>query len=151
MQISSRFSIGVHILSLLAIRTQDHHTSEWIAASVGTNPVVIRRVLGQLKKAELVHVRAGSGGATLAKTLEEITLLDVYRAVEVVEEDNLFHVHEQPNPACPVGANIESVLRLLTLKAQSAMEGVLAAVTMRELVDVLAKEIEVKSAARPNV
>ncbi|MEK0313356.1 Rrf2 family transcriptional regulator [Cohnella sp. 56] len=147
MQISSRFSIGVHILALLAIRPQDHHTSEWLAGSVGTNPVVIRRVLGLLKKAGLANVRAGSGGATLARELDEITLLDVYRAVDVVEAGNLFHMHEQPNPNCPVGANIEQVLRLLMLKAQSALEGVLAAVTLRELVDVLAMEIRTKGAA----
>nr|WP_240546394.1 Rrf2 family transcriptional regulator [Paenibacillus artemisiicola] len=146
-QISSRFSIGVHILSLLAINPNEHQTSEWIAGSVGTNPVVIRRVLGQLKKAGLANVRAGSGGASLARGLGEISLLDVYRAVEVVEEGKLFHVHGQPNPDCEVGANIEQVLRLLLLKAQDAMEGVLAAVTMAELVDVLAREIK-RSAAR---
>lgn len=148
MQISSRFSIGAHILSLLAVRPQDHHTSEWLAGSVGTNPVVIRRVLGYLKRAGLVHVKAGSGGATLARGLSEITLLDVYRAVDSVEEGNLFHIHEQPNPACPVGANIERVLRLMVFKAQAAMEGVLAAVTMAELVDVLAHEIAEWDAAR---
>ncbi|MBM7568560.1 Rrf2 family transcriptional regulator [Paenibacillus sacheonensis] len=142
MQISSRFSIGVHILSLLAVNSGAHLTSEWIAGSVGTNPVVIRRVTGQLKKAGLVEVRAGSGGATLARGLESITLLDVYRAVDAVEEGKLFHMHEQPNPNCEVGANIEHVLRLLMLKAQDAMEGVLGAVTMRELVDVLAVEIK---------
>lgn len=147
MQISSRFSIGVHILSLLAINPHEHNTSEWIAASVGTNPVVIRRVLGQLKKAGLASVKAGSGGAALARPLDQVTLLDVYRAVEVVDEGELFHVHEQPNPACDVGANIEGVLRLMLVKAQRAMEGVLAAVTMEELVNVLAREINTKKAA----
>ncbi|MBD8497944.1 Rrf2 family transcriptional regulator [Paenibacillus arenosi] len=146
MQISSRFSVGVHILSLLAINPNEHHTSEWIAGSVGTNPVIIRRVLGYLKKAGLVHVRAGSGGATLARELDEITLLDVYRSVEVVEEGKLFHVHDQPNPSCPVGANIETVLQLLLVKAQHAMEGVLEAVTMKELVEVLSNQIKTKSA-----
>lgn len=147
MQISSRFSIGVHILSLLALNPHEHHTSEWIAASVGTNPVVIRRVLGQLKKVGLASVKAGSGGAALARPLDQVTLLDVYRAVEVVDEGELFHVHGQPNPACDVGANIEGVLRLMLVKAQQAMEGVLAAVTMEELVNVLAREIKTKKAA----
>ncbi|RTE09971.1 Rrf2 family transcriptional regulator [Paenibacillus whitsoniae] len=147
MQISSRFSIGVHILSLLAIHPTEHHTSEWIAGSVGTNPVIIRKVLGYLKKAGLVNVRAGSGGATLARSLEEVTLLDVFHAVDVVEEGKLFHLHEQPNPACEVGANIEQVLRLLLVKAQSAMEGVLREITMKELVEVLAQEIKAKRTA----
>ncbi|WP_103105119.1 Rrf2 family transcriptional regulator [Brevibacillus reuszeri] len=134
MRISSRFSVAVHILSLLSVDPHAHNTSEWIAGSVNTNPVIIRRVLGQLKKAGLVHVRAGAGGATLAKDLEQITLLDVYRAVEVVEEGQLFHIHDQPNPNCPVGANIQFVLELILTRAQHAMEDILGGVTMSQLV-----------------
>ncbi|MFC5472132.1 Rrf2 family transcriptional regulator [Cohnella suwonensis] len=145
MQISSRFSIAVHVLSLLAINPSAHHTSEWIAGSVGTNPVIIRRVLGHLKKAGLANVRAGSGGATLAKEMGDIRLLDVYRAVDVVEEGQLFHMHDGPNPQCEVGANIETVLRLLFGKAQAAMEAVLADVTLEELVHVLAEQIKTKA------
>jgi len=142
MKISSRFSIAVHILSLLAISPHAHCTSEWIAESVGTNPVIIRRILGQLKKAGLVRVRAGSGGASLAKALSGIRLLDVYRAADVVGEGELFHIHEEPNPACPVGANIQAVLQLLLAHAQEAMEKVLAEVTMEELVAELVERNE---------
>jgi len=141
MKISSRFSVAVHILSLLSIESSERCTSEWIAGSVNTNPVIIRRVLGQLKKAGLVHVRAGAGGATLAKDLGQITLLDVYRAVDVVEEGQLFHIHEQPNPQCPVGANIQFVLELILTRAQDAMEQILAGVTMEQLVSDLRHEI----------
>lgn len=141
MKISSRFTIAVHILSLLSIEKNGHCTSEWIAGSVNTNPVVIRRITGQLKKAGLVHVRPGAGGAYLLKELEDITLLDVYRAVEVVEEGELFHFHEQPNPDCSVGANIQSVLELILRRAQTAMERVLAEITMRELVADLVKRM----------
>jgi len=141
MKISSRFSIAVHILALLSLSRDAHCTSEWIAGSVGTHPVIIRRILGQLKKAGLVSVRAGSGGASLVRDLGEITLLDVYRAVEVVEEGSLFHIHESPNPSCEVGANIQAVLELILTRAQEAMENVLKGVTMEELVGVLAKRI----------
>ncbi len=134
MKISSRFTVGVHILSLLSIDNHESCTSEWIAASVNTNPVVIRRLMGQLKKAGLVQVRSGTGGAYLLKDLGEITLLDVYRAVEVVEEGQLFHIHEDPNPNCPVGANIQAVLQLILQRAQHAMEQILADITMKELV-----------------
>ncbi|MBW5447221.1 transcriptional regulator [Cohnella sp. CFH 77786] len=133
MKISSRFSIAVHILSLLDKANGAHCTSEWIGDSVGTNPVVIRRILGQLKKAGLAGVRAGTGGAYLLKGVAEVTLLDVYRAVEVVEDGELFHIHEQPNPDCPVGANIQAVLELILRRAQNAMEAVLADITMNEL------------------
>jgi len=145
MKISSRFSIAVHVLSLLAINPAAHNTSDWIAGSVGTNPVIIRRILGQLKKAGLVKVRAGSGGASLSRGLAEIDLLQVYRAVDVVEEGRLFHIHEDPNPQCEVGAHIQAVLGLLLSRAQEAMEGVLRGITMEELVNVLSREIKAKA------
>lgn len=133
MKISSCFSVAVHILSLLALEPNTHHTSEWMAGSVNTNPVVIRRVTSQLKKAGLVHVRPGTGGATLCKPPGDITLLDVYRAVEAIAEGELFRFHDHPNPKCPIGANIESVLRLVMLRAQVALEQVLADMTLDQL------------------
>jgi Rrf2 family protein len=141
MKISSRFTVAVHILSLVTIENSALCTSEWIAESVNTNPVVIRRVMGKLKNAGLIQVRRGTGGAKLHKPLNEITLLDVYRAVEVVEEGELFQFHEKPNPNCPVGANIQAVLELILNRAQEAMEKILDEVTMEELVTVLSKKI----------
>lgn len=141
MKISSRFAVAVHILSLLAVNPTSHNTSEWIAGSVNTNPVIIRRVLGKLKKAGLVNVRSGTGGAYLVKELQDITLFAIYHAVEVVQEDNLFHLHEHPNPKCPVGANIQSVLQVVLISAQSAMEEVLVKVTMAQLVTGLVEKI----------
>ncbi|MET3657980.1 MULTISPECIES: Rrf2 family transcriptional regulator [Sporosarcina] len=141
MKISSRFTVAVHILSLVAIESNELCTSEWIAESVNTNPVVIRRIIGKLRNVGLIQVRQGLGGATLQKPLKDITLLDVYRAVEVVEEGELFQFHEKPNPNCPVGANIEAVLELILLRAQEAMESVLHEITMEELVSVLTQKI----------
>lgn len=145
MKISSRFSIAVHILSLLEISKDAHNTSEWIAGSVNTNPVIIRRLLGQLKKAGLVQVRAGTGGAYLTKGMSGISLLDVFRAVDVVEEDQLFHIHEQPNPECPVGASIQVVLELVLKKAQHAMEAVLSQITLEDLAADLIKNNQKQS------
>jgi Rrf2 family protein len=142
MKISSRFTVAVHILSLLALEPSAHCTSEWIAGSVNTNPVVVRRIIGKLKKAGLVDVRPGAGGAYLLKETKEITLLDIYRAVEVVEEGELFQFHEQPNPNCPVGANIQAVLEIILLRAQAAMEKILEEISLEELVNNLAKQIE---------
>ena len=56
-----------------------------------------------VKKAGLINVKRGSGGADIEKPLEEIKLLNVYNAVECVEEGKLFHFHENPNQLCPVG------------------------------------------------
>jgi len=141
MKISSRFTVAVHILSLVTIENSALCTSEWIAESVNTNPVVIRRVMGKLKNAGLIQVRRGTGGASLLKPLKEISLLDVYRSVEVVEEGELFQFHENPNPNCPVGANIQAVLELILNRAQEAMERILDEVTMEELITVLTKKI----------
>ncbi|GGF99038.1 Rrf2 family transcriptional regulator [Paenibacillus abyssi] len=136
---SSRFSIAVHILSVVSWNSS-LSTSEFIAGSVNTNPVIIRRIISSLKKAGLVSVKAGTGGTYLNKELDEITLLDVYRAVEVAQQGELFNFHEHPNPACPIGANIESVLRKNMLKAQTAMEQELAQVTLKQLVSELSEK-----------
>jgi len=133
-QISSRFSIAVHILSLIAV-TPEPCTGDYLAGSVNTNPVIIRRISGMLKKAGLIDVRPGVGGATLRRSPEEITLLMAYQAVQAASEGELFHFHDHPNPACPVGRNIEALLRKEMRAAQQAFEARLAATTLRQLAD----------------
>lgn len=113
-----------------------------MAGSVNTNPVIIRKILSYLKKAGIVDVRRGAGGAYLRKDPSELTLLDVYRAVEVVEEDKLFHFHQDLNPDCPVGINLQNVLELILVQAQEAMEQVLKNVSMDQLFHAL--QIKIK-------
>ena len=118
-----------------------------MAGSVNVNPVIIRKTLGQLKKAGLVRVEAGVGGASLAKPPEEITLLDIFRAVEPKEEP-LFHFHENPNPACPVGREVHGILSGYLDAAALAMENQLRAVTLQQLIDDLRqKEMTEKSSS----
>ncbi|MDO5784542.1 MAG: Rrf2 family transcriptional regulator [Eubacteriales bacterium] len=134
MQFSSRLPIAVHIL--LCIRQFDgvyKITSNFLASSVNVNPVIIRKTLGQLKAAGLVTVEAGVGGASLAKAPEDITLLDIFYAVEPQEE--LFHFHENPNPNCPVGKNVHAVLDDKLHSVQKAMTDQLAAITLQSLID----------------
>lgn len=135
MQISTRFSMAVHTLLVIGyFAPEQRATSTFIAKSVNANPVVIRRVLGQLKDAGLVEVEMGLGGATLACDAEQITLLDVYRAVESSEE-HLFNFHEDPNPACPVGRNIHAALDGELDAAQAALENRLAQTALADLLD----------------
>lgn len=133
-QISTRFSIAVHILSLIAVTPNDC-TGDFIAGSVNTNPVIIRRIMGMLKKVGLVDVRPGVGGASLLKDPDQITLLDIYHAVNVTEENQLFRMHENPNIKCPVGRNIENVLQAELKDAQSVMEHRLAQTTLDQLIE----------------
>lgn len=132
-QISTRFSIAVHALALIAISPNDC-TGDFIASSVNTNPVVIRRIMGMLKKAGFVDVRPGVGGASLLKDPDRITLFDVYRAVNATEKNQLFRIHENPNYDCPVGRNIEQVLQAELKDAQSLMEQRLAQTTLGQLI-----------------
>ena len=130
------------MLAVDAFREQKT-TSEFLAASVNANPVVIRRILQQLKAAGLVGVKAGSGGAYLIKNMQEITLFDVYRATECVEGE-LFHFHESPNPACPVGKNIHAVLAQHLAAAQTAMENQLKKTTLADLTAALRARMQEK-------
>ena len=143
MQISSRFTIAVHALICIETFKNDYKvTSDFLASSVNVNPVVIRRLLQQLKKAGIVKVVRGSGGTDVEKPLNEITLLDIYNAVECVEEGKLFHFHENPNPLCPVGKNIHAILDIRLEKIQKAMEKELESVTIQDVMKDTKKLIE---------
>ncbi len=109
MAANSQFSMAVHILTMLATAGDENVKSECIAASVNTNPVVIRRVLGQLNAAGLVASQTGAtGGTRLAREPKDISLCEIYKAVSCGE---VFALHAKaPNQDCPVGKNIESVL-----------------------------------------
>ncbi len=131
-QISSRFSIAVHILSYVSCMPEQC-TGDDIADSVNCNPVIVRKIMGMLKKAGLVEVRAGIGGAHLTKSPEEITLLDVYRAVDVTEDNQLFGFHN-PVPACPVGHAVNTELSMHLKAAQDAMEQRLNQVTIQHII-----------------
>ena len=136
MQIGSKFTIGVHIITAIDyFKELDRVNSEFLAGSIGVNPVIVRTVISQLREAGLVKTQRGSSGAELAKPLNEITLYDIYRAVgSVDEEEGLFHFHEQPNPDCPVGRNIHRVLDQRLIDVQRAMEEKLRSTTLADIV-----------------
>lgn len=136
MQISSRFTIGLHILTAIDTFQNDYKvTSEFLAGSIQTNPVVVRRILGQLKKAGLIESSQGVAGITIPKPLDQITFYDVYTAVEPVEEGDLFRFHDSPNPDCPVGRNIHRLLDGKLREIQNAMEEKMRRYTLEDLHD----------------
>lgn len=134
MQISSRFTLAVHILACLDKFGGEYKvTSDFLAGSTNVNPVIVRKILGQLKSAGLVEVARGSGGAAAARPLGDITFLDIYKAVECVDNEGLFHFHENPSENCPVGRNIHAVLDDKLERVQSAMEKELASITLEDV------------------
>jgi Rrf2 family protein len=129
---NSRFAVATHVLTLLASSEGEPLTSEYMASSVNTNPVVIRRVLGRLRDANLVRSHPGPGGGwQLARPARGITLRDVYRAVE---GEGLFAMHaSEPSPRCPVGASIREILIGRFDDAQLAMEAALQRTRISDL------------------
>lgn len=134
MQISSRLTMAIHILSCIDTFKDDYKvTSDFLAGSVNVNPVIIRRLLQQLKSAGIIEVARGAGGAKIVKPLKEISMLDIYNAVECVDNGKLFHFHENPSPKCPVGRNIHNVLDDKLLQVQGAMENEMKKITMADI------------------
>ena len=144
MQISSRFTLAIHIFACIDTFKSDYKvTSDFLAGSTNVNPVIIRKILGQLKAAGLVEVVRGSGGAFITKPLDKISFLDIYYAVECVENGELFHFHENPNVNCPVGKNIHVVLDDKLLRVQTAMEKELDSITLKDVIQDTKKFIQI--------
>jgi Rrf2 family protein len=136
-------TIAIHALAWLALAQRWGHdvlTSDQVAASVNTNPVIIRRSLGDLRRAGLVQVRHGAGaGWRLARAPEQITLLDVYDAVG---QDPPFGLHHaEPNAACPVGRGIRPALGQVYAGIEQAMRREL---TLVSVADVLSETLQVR-------
>lgn len=134
MQISSRFTIALHMLACMDVFKSEYKvTSDFLASSINVNPVIIRKILSQLKEAGLIEVKRGTGGAFITKPLCEITFFDVYQSVNCIEENTLFHFHEHPNPDCPVGKNIHRILDGRLIQIQAAMEQELKTITLADM------------------
>lgn len=145
MAYNSRFAVAIHTLSLLDA-SDGHITSEWIAASVNTNPVVIRRMISQLAKAGILRTQPGVAGAQMTRPATDITLLDIYRAAQNDAKDELFAIHEHPNPNCDIGRNIQAELEKVFHRAQKAMEDELEKITLQQVTTDLQEMEQVRQA-----
>lgn len=143
MQISSRFTIALHILTAIeTFQGQYRLTSRFLSGSIQANPVIIRNILLQLKAAGFVQIPRGRGSITLLKSSNEISLLDVYKSIEPLEQDKLFSFHKNPNPQCPVGRNIHNILDWRLLSVQQAMENKLESMKLSDILTDLQKLIK---------
>lgn len=132
MAANSQFSMAVHVLMMLARSREENLKSDYLAKSVNTNPVVIRRLLGQLANASLVVSQTGaSGGTRLSRCPTEINLAEVYKAVSCGE---VFALHgKSPNQDCPVGRNIEAVLCNLQKEIDASVGEKLSRFTLQNI------------------
>lgn len=135
MSANSRMTVALHVLSYMVLAEKkgpDPVTSDRIASSVNTNPVVIRRILGLLHEANLVRSHRGANaGWTLVRKPNAITLLDVYKAVE---EEPLFALHPStPNQKCPIGRGIRPALGRFYGALEKRLEQQLSEMTLEQV------------------
>ncbi len=126
--------MAVHVLAVLAYQEGDRVTSAFLAGSVNTNPVIIRRLLLSLQKARLVETCKGAGaGSRLARSPRRINMAEIYRSVE--EAEPFATPARAPNAACPVGHCIRETLGRVFGSAERAMERDLAKTTLADVMD----------------
>ena len=132
MKHSYRLSDAVHILVYLELLGDScGKSSKQIADSIDTNACVVRRLMAQLREAGILTTQAGVANPTLAKPSEQITLLDIYRAVE---EGQLLQVDRTANARCPIGANVQQILNHTYRVIQATSEQAMAQITLQQLV-----------------
>lgn len=136
MQISKKCSIALHCLVFIhEYGRQKKVTSELLSLSTGCNPVTIRNILSSLKKAGIVTIPFGTGGATIALPLRDISLYRICQAVEPDAIRKLIGIHSSPSPLCPVGRNIGHVLGKTYQTIQKDLADSLERISLRDVVE----------------
>ncbi len=147
MAANTRFAVAVHCAGLIAFGDRMTVNSESIARSVGTNPVVVRRLMGLLVRAGLVEMRKGqNGGALLARPPEKITLGDIYRAVEsgpLLAVPDFGARLKQP---CPIARFAAPVLRVFFGDAEKSMMSKLDKTRLSDVIHEVCAKQKAKSA-----
>ena len=142
MQISSKFTIGVHIVAVIDfLGDSEKVTSGVLAGSIGVNPVIVRNVMGDLKEAGIIQISQGRSGIRLARPVDDITFYDIYEAVGCVKDEGMFHFHEHPNPDCPVGRNIHKAMDERLDRVQRRMEDELRGICVADVMADIRREL----------
>lgn len=136
MQLSMKCSVAVHCLIFIHEATgKAKVTSQLLAQSTGCNPVVIRNTLSALKKAGLITVALGTGGALLSRPPEEITLYDIYQALEPDGLSSIIGIHNCGGRQCPVAQNIAYVLEKPYRQIEDSIKQTMQGITLRDMID----------------
>ncbi|HEY3763462.1 MAG TPA: Rrf2 family transcriptional regulator [Verrucomicrobiae bacterium] len=133
MAVNTQFSIAVHIMAGLAAGCAREMTSSRLAMSVNTSPSFVRRVLAKLSKANLVETTTGKTGACrLAKNAKDISLLDIYRAVDAPKAFAIHAYKEQKS--CTVSCKIKAALEHVLGKTQQSLESSLRGISLAQII-----------------
>ena len=133
---NTRLSMAVHILSMVATAEDPMSlTSEWMAGSINTNAVVVRRLVSALKQAGLVAAVQTNRGLRLCKSARDISFWEVLQAVD--PEHELFAIHAHSNVQCDIGSQIETVLSHVYAGLEQEWRTQLQAQTLQAALDQL--------------
>lgn len=133
MKYSHKLSDAVHVLSYVEIYKDGDLSSNAIADSIESNPSLVRRLMSSLVQGGLLETRPGSVSPKLTRPTNQITLLDIYNAIEI--DHNFLHVDETTNPACVVGGNIQDALNDVYAKVQQDAEASMQQVKLSSIID----------------
>jgi DNA-binding IscR family transcriptional regulator len=138
MKNSAKFAVAIHTILLFALDGKNHGrekvSSKNVALSVNTNPVVIRRIMGLLKKSGLLAIKPGLSGAVLTRKPRDISLGDIYAAVKA-EEEGVFKLHENTSVSCPVGSKINVVLKKKLARVEATLEHELSQIFLSDVIE----------------
>ena len=141
MRVSTQFPVAVHIMLMVAGFPDQKMTSDVLSESAGINPVIIRNIFSKLNVARLLDTKSGRGKTTIMRPPEEITLWDIYTAVESDETDEIFKLHQNTSETCVVGSNIHELLMPHLDEAVVAVKNVFSKVTLQDLIEELYSKI----------
>lgn len=146
MQITNKFTIGVHIICAVEYFKKDREvTSSLLSLSTGANPVTVRTVISELREAGLLDISQGKTGIGLKKDIKDISMLDVFNAVDGLDKDGLFHFHDNPNINCPVGKNIHKALDAKLIKIQDSMNSQMNEIKIGDVYDEIISELNMEA------
>lgn len=143
MKYSTKLSDAVHIMVLIALNQEKTLTSASIAESVHTNPGFVRQLMSKLKKADLMTSIAGHAYPSISKPAEQITLLDIYKAVE--GDKPLLHLDTHTNPDCGIGINIQLSLKEFYNEIQKTTEEKMQTITLQNIIDGYYQKVSAKN------
>lgn len=136
MQISIKCSVAVHCLIFIhEAEGIAKVTSNLLAESTGSNPVVIRNILSALKKAGLITVPRGTGGAELCADPSQITLFQIYSALEPDGLTSIIGIHPCDGRPCPIAQNIRKVLEHPYHQIEDAIKEAMEEITLQSMID----------------
>lgn len=136
MKMSTKFPMSVHILMIIAAFGETKKiNSDNLSQTVGANAVTIRNIFLQLKEANMISTSPGPSGVKLARSAEDISLWDVFLAVELEDENQFFRFHEQIDLTCPIGSNMLGILSSHLDDGVGAMREQLSKITIATLLD----------------